>query len=544
MNFPPRHSAGYPGQLESARVTSWRRIISVVLSVFWAGPNPARSATDISETTLRFAIVQTHPRVHAAYDQVARAYERLNPGIRLVQLSVPERLYTAWLTTHLIGGTAPEILEALGARPNDEQAARSFVALTHEMKQANPHNQGTRLEGKPWRDTFVDGLNEFPAFRAVLMDVYGVSSTIVTHRLLFNRTLLERVTGRSEPPRTFSELLQLVSLIESYNARTTQRVVGIAAARENSRPLLDWICTTQTQRLALETDPISTLRPYVRNQIVGLYRGDWTLEDEAVRRGLNLVRLSARLFQPGFEQARSDDALFYFLQERSLALVTSSIVAEGIKASVRFPVVVGPWPWPDDDPTRNYMVGPVAEQTSGAKVLHLLRTDPVRQAHALDFLRFLTSLPGQTLFVQSCELLPAVLDVPVQPVMQPFRPLPGVMPYPGLHPTPAVLPMCDYLWNKCLDGLTRPGGSVDAFLARLKPEIPGMVRMEIDRAQRDTRANAARQDATLAALEILENRKADGAVSRRKLDELLEYQTQRETISAYWKSSLALPPAP
>lgn len=538
-----------PGFTQVGRIHSphrcqpWQSVLArLVVMLLFVGSGP--TSQPVSAMTLRLAVVQTHPRVHEAYDQVARAYEALHPGIRIVQISVPERLYTAWLTTQLIGGTAPEIVEALGARPNDEQAARSFVALTHEMRQPNPYNQGTLLERLPWRDTFVDGLNEFPAFRAVLMDVYGVSSTIVTHRLLYNRPLLERVTGSPEPPRTMTELLRLVPLVEAFNAEQPQRVVGIAAARETGRPLLDGILTTQTQRLALETDPISTLRPYVRNQIVGLYRGDWTLDDESVRRGLNLVREASRLFQPGFEQARSDDALFYFLQGRALALVTSSIVAEGVKTGVRFPVVVGTWPWPDNDPIGKYTVGPVAELTSGAKVLHLLRTETGLQAQALDFLRFLTSLPGQTRFVQSCELLPAVLEVPVQSVMTPFQPLPGVMPYPGLHPTPAALPLCDYLWNKCLDGLTGPTGSVEKFLDRLKPEITGVVRLEIDRAQRDTRVNAARQDATLAALEILERRQPSRREKRSKFDELLEYQTQRETISAYWKASLAIPPPP
>ena len=136
--------------------------------------------------TIRFAHWQLESGLRDAFDEVARKYMEAHPGIRVEQLAIPERTYAQYYRTQLIGATAPDIF-AIGFGNNDEILARFFTPLTPWLERPNPFNVGTELEGIPWRDTFIDGLNS--KYNQNLLDYYMISTAMFTIRVYYNKTL-------------------------------------------------------------------------------------------------------------------------------------------------------------------------------------------------------------------------------------------------------------------------------------------------------------------------------------------------------------------
>jgi hypothetical protein len=62
----------------------------------------------------------------------------------------------------------------------------------------NPYNQGTELEGRPWRDTYIDGMEGGYFFH--VMDFFSIPMTIDNTRVFYNKDLYRRITGSDDPP--------------------------------------------------------------------------------------------------------------------------------------------------------------------------------------------------------------------------------------------------------------------------------------------------------------------------------------------------------
>ena len=95
---------------------------------------------------IRLAHRQLEGGVREALDALAREHEKGNPGVRIKQIPIPERIYSNWLLTQLVGGTAPNIIQ-IGMGSTDERLARYFLPLTDLAKAPNPHNAGADLDG-------------------------------------------------------------------------------------------------------------------------------------------------------------------------------------------------------------------------------------------------------------------------------------------------------------------------------------------------------------------------------------------------------------
>ena len=196
-------------------------VVGFVLASYYVTSHAVRRHSQI---TLRIAHWQLEGGIRDAFDAIARDYEALHPGIHIEQQLIPERIYTSWGTTQVIGGVAPDLME-FGKSMGGPEIYSYFLPITEETDQPNLYNAGSPLAGVPWRNTYtgtMDGYNN--------PEIYGASIFAATTRVYYNVNLLREITGSEEPPRTFEQLLALCAQVRAHSARTGCRRPALSSS--------------------------------------------------------------------------------------------------------------------------------------------------------------------------------------------------------------------------------------------------------------------------------------------------------------------------
>ena len=299
---------------------------------------------DPKTTVLRFAHFELEDGIREVLSDLSREYERLHPAVRVIQIAIPERFYPQWIKTQLIGETAPDIIELQAPYIRDEIKGRFISPLTGELEAPNPYNAGTELEGTPWRSTFIDGVSANHVISQHMMEKYGVPMTIMTTRMYYNVSLLRKITGSEDPPRTYSEFIEFGRLVRAHAKKTNEVVYPIAGSKPTARPFLDGMMASMTQSLGLKLDSIRRLtNPDQRAIGIKYLQGEWNVYEESIQLALGMVREIASLMQPGFFLKDRDDAIFFFVQQRAVMIAASSRDSHTkfVEQSGWLPAVVG-----------------------------------------------------------------------------------------------------------------------------------------------------------------------------------------------------------
>ncbi len=397
-------------------------------------------ADDKQIVTIRLAHWQLESGMRQAITDVAAAYTKLHPNVRIEQLPVPERVYSTWLVTQLIGGTAPDLIELGGTSLTDEYLARYFQPITEEVEKPNPYNAGTPLEGRKWRDTFLDGMNGAPAYNGNLLEFYGAGPAMVTIRLYYNKDLFAKALGPdAPPPDTYERFIDACKKLEAYGDKRGVPLVPLAGSAYNGPLMMGRLFSSQTQRWNLENDDLLDMKSTADMSRIWLslayLQGRWSLKTPSFDSGISLEHDVSQYMQSGFMQVQRDDATFYFLQQRSAMIATGSWDVESFRSQASFPIGICNIPLPGRDNPK-YGAGVLGQfseaSTSTSACFGLTRTSP-HSAEALDFLRFLTSRTGVDLFCRTSHWLPGVEGVPVPESVKDFAPvLDGYPGGPGL----------------------------------------------------------------------------------------------------------------
>jgi ABC-type sugar transport system, periplasmic component len=529
-------------------MNDWRNRIGLFLvaasfaaSVIWilVRPSPGDGApTDRQEpVVIRFAHVTIHPGIIRAYDDAIRDYEKLNPGVRVVQMPVPIRMWSAWLRTQMVGGNAPDLADMDRGQP-DEFLARYFLPLDEWVEQPNPYNVGTELEGRRWRETFINDLRSGRAYRVNLQQVYGIPFTIQTVRLFANANLLREITGSTKVPENYAELIALCHEIEAYSERTGRTILPFAGSVNHTHHYLNRLFGSQTQRLMNEP-AVNVHRSFVpivpevyMTAYLAYLRGSWSWRDPAVASGLTMMREIAGYTTTGFLQLQRDDSLFQFAQGRALFLPTGSWDADTILAGVPFPMAILPVPLPttDDGVRGSLTLGPISDlsETPGNAV-GVARSSRHPEI-AVDFLRYLTSQPVSRRVMQDSNRLSSILGVAPPESIAGFAPRLHGFPlgfHPGLTPEGSE---AERVYRSLLHRLVSRGGSVEDFTDAIERVFPAAIMADLRRFNATARETSRVDDALLVAGWV--GPEAKEATTSRRLDLMLETQTLRELAAA------------
>jgi hypothetical protein len=516
------------------------------ITFLWSAQRALRPAAKVAEAdgriTIRFAHWQLEGGLRETLDHLSREYERLHPDVRIEQIAVPERVYSQWRTTQLVGGTVPDLV-SLGRGMTDETLARYFVPLTEHVESPNPYNRGTALEGLPLRETFIDGLESWITYNQNLLEYYGVSLSTFTVRVFYNRTLWREVLGDTPPPEDFEEFLSICDRVRDFAEREGRPLIPVAGSRDNAPVLIGRLFSSQTQRLKQRLDMLHELKPTSAQVALGLLRGDWSLDDPAVGRALEISRVAGLNFQPGYTQLGRDDASFYFVQGRALMIATGSWDSTSFRQQAGFEIDAFSIPIPGRDHPRYgaHILGPSSESNSSTGLAFGISRSSPHFDRAFDFLLFLASQPVNAEFSRRSGWLPSVTGITPPAEIRPFLPhtegyVPGFT-FAQFGPDSARVNSVHT--NK----LVSPAGSVDDFREALAAELPAAIRRDLGRMVRDSMLNIGRQDLLIAGEAGLSRIDVDAGELR--LSQLLEAQNRREAQAAWQSHELQrLSPAP
>ena len=465
---------------------------------------------------------------------VAKAFAERHPDVVVEQIVVPERVYRSWTNTVLIGEQAPDLM--LNDTVFGEQMIKYFESYNRQMDRPNPYNEGTDLEGVPWRNTFIDSLEGRPAFLPMNYSYYGVPLTASTTRMLYNRPLLERITGHGDPPQNYEDFLDLCQAIHAYAQESGRKLIPVAASG-TSDYFIRHLIMSQTQTLALELDQTRRLT-YISDQVGVAYLQDrWRYEMEEVALGLELVNELTTNFQPGFMQATMQDALFYFAQERAVMMIATSIEAQSILSQSTFDVGVFEVPLPDPQHPRygKYLLGRTSEGGQLTRFVLGLTRQSKHPHLALDFVYYLTSLEGNRLFSESSGRLPAVVGVTPPRDMLPF--IPKTEGYPSglfpVHQRPGL-----ELFEAQFHILQGGAGGTEAFIDAMDTNMSKAIIEGFNWVVSVRTANVQSQDTWIGSLwHELRNRPPVDDEQKIYLNELLDGVTELQAYQdagRYW----------
>lgn len=461
-----------------------------------------KGAGAVGGTTIRVCHWQLEGGLREAFDRVAAAYEARHPGVDIVQMPVPGRVYATWIKTRQVGDDMPDLVQ-LGSA-DDQMLATYFTPLSDWVEQPNPYQEGTPFAGRPWREGFLDGLAGASGM-ATLQEPYSVAFSMHTTRMYVNLDRYRQLTGGEEPPRTWRAFAAVCRQAAGRAAAEGRHLTPVAGSRFTANVLFDQLMRCQTQRLTLDLDDRLVLRSErLAEQLVS---GRLTMDAPGVRAGCALMRDAAAQMQTGFMGYDRDEAIFHFVTGRALFIPTGSWDYGSIVVQAPFRVGVFPTPLPDRaDPDYGAgTAGAIAESADRITGnLHL----SARCRHpevAIDFLRFLTSVEGNRLFVATSRWMPGIAGVEPHPDTAAFAPV--------QDGHPAGLALAPIMWgageifrvqSQHLHLLfSGAPDALDAYLAAMRRDLPAAARRNLEKDVAGARNAARKLDPALLALGVL-----------------------------------------
>lgn len=371
--------------------------------------------------TIRIAHWQMEAGVRDALELVAREYEKIHPDVRIQQIVIGERGYGSWITTRLIGGTAPDLV-AMGAMDRRMMLPllqRYFIPLSEEIAKPNLYNNGTPLEGVPWKLSFYDNMEGGAASGASsggcyipeLMDYYRVPSSAFTLRMFYNKSLLREATGLEAPPSDFRGFIATCEKIKAYGRSKGVWLYPIAgtASKYNTKFLWGRFDQAVSSTLINVTDVNRDSDLSAEESVIALVGGAVGFRDPRIRAMIQGKEYYRAQFQPAFFAADRMDAAFLFLQQKALMIASGSWDAGSYAQQADFEIGVCDFPLPsrDDPEFGKFVEGPAAEELQGDFSFSVNSTTPHR-AEALDFMRFLTSQKMNAVLNDRANWIPMV----------------------------------------------------------------------------------------------------------------------------------------
>ena len=384
--------------------------------------------------TIRIAHSLTDPRVKEAFRELGRRYQSLHPDVRVEIQSIPLRAYEQWVTTQLMGGTAPDLVQMLHTVSSWEILAQHYlVPLTPYISSPNPYNFDSDLAGQSWRDSYIDGMEG--GYFIHVMEFYTVPLTLDNNRVFYNVDLFREALGEVASPKTFRELMVLCQRLVDYSRELGRTLYPLAVSQEDD--LFHRYYRSLTGGMMDPYDIEQFGNSGFAAVYYGLVTGGLDLKNERIRAAFDLTKELYAYVQPSFVSDMAEQKRFLFIQEQA-AMVVGNTRDFGIyKEVANFEVGVFDFPQVGrEDPRYGaHYEGPAREASLGTFAFGLTQNSRHPEL-VIDFLRFCTSRENNEAFCQALDWFPAITGAHVSdPDLLIFEPVTeGVSRYPGIDP--------------------------------------------------------------------------------------------------------------
>lgn len=410
-------------------VTRWIAPVVLIIAFLWSSVMIVLHRTEEAPPgtiVLRIGHWQLEASVREAINQMAEEYRKDHPNIKIVQDPIPEQTYGPWVTTQLMGGTAPDMMEiglGLSAPLWTSYQRRYFHPLTSIVGRPNPYNRGTPLERVPLRQTMLDGMRS--SYVEPLQEYMTINLSQFGVRVFYNKQLLKKLTGLDVAPAEYRGFLRACEHIRNQTAADGKPYVAVAAS---SYSIWMW----EIMMADLLTYPAMRKADFDRDGVVS-YDEHWvafkagllSFDYPPYRKRFQMYRELSRQFTTGYTGLSRDDAVFLFAQEKAVFLPTGTWDARSLQEQTKgvFEVGVLDWPRPaaNDPEYGPYLEGPAFETPYIGFPFGITRTTK-HFDEALDFLLFLASRTVNERFNAIIGWIPGVKDAKMDPLLEAFKP--------------------------------------------------------------------------------------------------------------------------
>jgi len=474
-----------------------------VLTVIVVMLRPGAILSNDGRTVIRLCHWQVEAGPREAINALIERYEELNPDVRVVQLAIPGTAYTRYVRTQLIGETAPDLIEFSGA--NSDIVPRFFEPISSYVAEPNPYNVGTPLEGIRWRDTFIDGLNTPSSYIDRLSNYYAITMCVVTLRLFYNPDLLEEITGSREPPKTYQQLRVMQDQVAEFRARTGRTIALHAGCNFTGEIMAEQLLSRAGVGLAFNLDRYREQGGKNPQMAQEYFRGNWSFRTPALYSALEDARDAARFMRPGFQQMDRDAATQEFLRGQAVMIVTGTWDATSLKTMAPFEVGVDHIPWPamGESEESRYYWSPISDGEANTSMPFYLNKNSAHKKEAMDFMRFATSLEGNTIWMKKSGWNPSVRGVELLEDLKIFEHVfSGYMMRTSFMKGFGV--ETQEIWQRQIHNLTAVNGGVDKFLEAFQQEYPAALRKDLESQARTIYLSVRRDEPSLIASATLD----------------------------------------
>ncbi|HCE45066.1 MAG TPA: hypothetical protein DET40_16115 [Lentisphaeria bacterium] len=375
--------------------------------------------------TLRISHWQLETGVRDGINELAKEYQKTHPNVRILQEAIPEGTYGQWLSTQIMSGTAPDIIE-MGMIPYQVMLAyynRYCFVMTPFVNKPNPYNKDNELANVPLRNTFKDGMaagyvNELQEYMAIPLSSFTV-------RVFYNVDLLEKLTGANNPPKTYREFFDLCNKVKAMKDEKGRNYIPVVGSKYHFGIWEGALCEMMTYKVLDKAD-------LNRDGVVGndefyiaIKAGLLNFDCKPIAAKYNMVREIADFCQPGFTGLSRDEGVFLFAQKRALFMTTGTWDALSLQEQAKGNFTVGimdfPMPTKDDPAYGDVVAGPRYENPGLGFNYSVTRTSRNPEV-AFDFLLFMASKKSNEKLNKIIGWIPSVIDTEIVPFLNDFKP--------------------------------------------------------------------------------------------------------------------------
>ena len=370
---------------------------------------------------IRIAHWQLERGFSEAVEAVAEEYKKIHPEVSVIQIPVSEQAYFQWVNTQLVGGTAPDILAAAMWWMADfhRSLGKYFVPISKYVEEPNPYNEGTELEGIPWRETYVDGM--YGSWIPELQEYYNVPYTTWSVRIYYNKDIFREALGQERPPESFSECMEFCERIENYDGG---KYLPIAGSQYTYWQIWYRLSPSTTFSFLPRVDLNYDGKADTWESFLSYMTGRWSFKDPNVRAAFLMIGDITKYFQRGFMSVKRDQSVFLFVQGKAAMIATGPWDAKGLVDQSDFEVGVFDWPLPGKDHPKygQYVEGRWTEAGNKASGNLAITKNSKHFDVALDFLRFFASQKMNEKFGKIALWGPAIKGAEPAPFLRAFQP--------------------------------------------------------------------------------------------------------------------------